>query len=77
MIFEKKGKWKHSLSAKKFLTRQEAQADYDALTEPQIEEAGKMWDEVQKQIEEECPICNGLECECELSPVEEMWKSVD
>ena len=69
MIFEKKAKWKHSLSAKKFLTRQEAQADYDALT--------GVVEEAVEEAMEDCPICNGLECECELSPVEEMWKSVD
>jgi hypothetical protein len=67
MVFEKKGKWKHSLSAQKFSTKSEALAAYNMLVEPVVEEP----------VVEVCPVCHGEECQCELSPLEKLWKSAD
>jgi hypothetical protein len=67
MVFEKKGKWKHSLSAQKFSTKSEALAAYNMLAEPVVEEP----------VVEVCPVCHGEECQCELSPLEKLWKSAD
>ena len=47
MVFQKKGMWKHSLSAKKFSSKQEAWDDYNALVEEPIEEL------VEEPVEEE------------------------
>ena len=66
MVFEKKGKWKHSLSAQKFSTKSEALAAYNMLAEP-----------VEPPLLEVCPVCHGEECQCELSPLEKLWKSAD
>jgi hypothetical protein len=68
MVFEKKGKWKHSLSAQKFSTKSEALAAYNMLAEPVVEEPPLL---------EVCPVCHGEECQCELSPLEKLWKSAD
>ena len=70
MVFEKKGMWKHSLSGEKFFTKAEALAAYNMLVEPVVEEPPLL-------VEEVCPICHGEECQCELSPLEKLWKSAD
>tara|TARA_S200002703_G_scaffold77625_1_gene66929 strand:+ start:577 stop:798 length:222 start_codon:yes stop_codon:yes gene_type:complete len=71
MIFNKKGMWKHSLSSKKFSTESEALAAYNLLVgEPVVEEPPLL-------VEEFCPVCNGEECRCDLSPLEKLWKSAD
>jgi len=69
MVFEKKGMWKHSLSAQKFSTKSEALAAYNMLVEPVVEEPV-----VEEPV---CPVCHGEECQCELSPLEKLWKSAD
>lgn len=71
MVFEKKGMWKHSLSAQKFSTKSEALAAYNMLVEPVVEEP------VEPPLLEVCPVCHGEECQCELSPLEKLWKSAD
>lgn len=67
MVFEKKGMWKHSLSGEKFFTKAEALVAYNALAKPVVEEPE----------EPVCPVCNGEECQCDLSPLEKLWKSAD
>lgn len=67
MVFKKKEKWKHSLSAKKFLTKQEAQADYDDRTD-----RTDLTDDLDADL-----VAEAIECYNRLSPVEEMWKLAD
>jgi len=57
MVFEKKGMWKHSLSAQKFSTRAEAEEDWNRLIGTPVE------------IEVQCGICGGEECQCDPSPL--------
>lgn len=64
MVFQKKGMWKHSLSAKKFSSKQEAWDDYNALVDETVEEP------VEEPVEES-------EEEEDLSPLEKLWKSAD
>ena len=62
MVFQKKGMWKHSMSAKKFSSKQEAWDDYNALVDetPVVEEPAE-----ESEKEED------------LSPLEKLWKSAD
>ena len=73
MVFKKKGMWKHSLSAQKFSSKEEALAAYNLMYAEEVVLDAPEEPEV-------CPVCNGEECQCDeedLSPLEKLWKSAD